>query len=60
MFKINLPVAVDVSTVSLPNDKITSPDTNYVTEAERFGWAFVFWADVRKNSDPKQGVLGAE
>lgn len=34
--------------------------TNYVTEAERFGWSFVFWADVRENSDPKQGVLGAE
>jgi formylglycine-generating enzyme required for sulfatase activity len=34
--------------------------TGYVTEAERFGWSFVFWSDVPKSIGISQGVGGAE
>lgn len=35
-------------------------DTGFVTEAERFGWSFVFWSDVPKAIGPTQAVPGAE
>ncbi|MCL4132733.1 UNVERIFIED_CONTAM: hypothetical protein GTU68_034104, partial [Idotea baltica] len=34
--------------------------TGYVTEAERFGWSFVFWAQVAEEVGPTQGVVGVE
>ncbi len=34
--------------------------TDYVTEAERFGWSFVFWAQVPDPLKPTSGVVGAE
>ena len=34
--------------------------TNYVTEAERFGWSFVFWAQVGAEVGPTQGVKDVE
>lgn len=34
--------------------------TGYVTEAERFGWSFVFWSDVPKSIGISQGVDGVE
>jgi formylglycine-generating enzyme len=34
--------------------------TGYVTEAERFGWSFVFWSEVPKNIPLTQGVAGLE
>ena len=34
--------------------------TGHVTEAERFGWSFVFWADVPENYGPTQGVVEVE
>ena len=34
--------------------------TNYVTEAERFGWSFVFWMQVPAEFGPTQGVQNVE
>lgn len=35
-------------------------DTGYETEAERFGWSFVFWSDVSKDVPTSQAVMGLE
>ena len=35
-------------------------DTGYITEAERFGWSFVFWSDVPKTTQATDGARGAE
>ena len=34
--------------------------TGYVTEAERFGWSFVFWSNVPETIPETQGVVGLE
>ena len=34
--------------------------TGYLTEAERFGWSFVFWAQVPEYIGPTQGVVDVE
>ena len=34
--------------------------TGYVTEAERFGWSFVFWAQVPETLGATQGVIDIE
>jgi len=34
--------------------------TGYVTEAEHFGWSFVFWSDLPANAAPTQAVAGVE
>ena len=34
--------------------------TGYVTEAERFGWSFVFWAQVPESLGATQGVIDTE
>lgn len=34
--------------------------TGYVTEAETFGWSFVFWSDVSASVGATQGVAGVE
>lgn len=34
--------------------------TGFVTEAERFGWSFVFWSEVPKAYGPTEGVQGIE
>ena len=34
--------------------------TSYVTEAESWGWSFVFWSDVPKAVGPTEGVIGSE
>lgn len=34
--------------------------TNYVTEAERFGWSFVFWSHISDAITLTQGVLNVE
>ena len=35
-------------------------ETGYVTEAERFGWSFVFWSQVPEALGGTQGVVGVE
>ncbi|MEM6759424.1 MAG: formylglycine-generating enzyme family protein [Pseudomonadota bacterium] len=34
--------------------------TGYITEAERFGWSFVFWSDVPASISMSQAVSGVE
>ncbi|OSP54794.1 formylglycine-generating enzyme family protein [Pseudoruegeria sp. SK021] len=34
--------------------------TGYVTEAERFGWSFVFWLNLADKTTATQGVAGIE
>ncbi len=34
-------------------------ETGYVTDAERYGWSFVFWSDVSKLVPATRGVQGA-
>ncbi len=35
-------------------------DTGYQTEAEQYGWSFVFWSDVPKTIPETKGVAGVE
>lgn len=35
-------------------------DTNYVTEADQFGWSFVFWSEVPERLGATQAVQGIE
>ena len=35
-------------------------ETGYVTEAERFGWSFVFFSDVSDAIQETEGVVGTE
>jgi len=35
-------------------------ETGHVTEAERFGWSFVFWSQVPKEIGPTRAVQGIE
>lgn len=35
-------------------------DTGYITEAERFGWSFVFYTLVSEQAGATDGVIGAE
>ena len=35
-------------------------ETGYVTDAERFGWSFVFFSDLAKTIKESQGVVGTE
>jgi len=53
------PFAIDPYTVT--NDWFSEfiADTGYLTEAERFGWSFVFHALLPENAGPTQGVVGA-
>ena len=34
--------------------------TGHVSEAERWGWSFVFWSDVPASVGPTEGVVGSE
>lgn len=34
--------------------------TGHVSEAERWGWSFVFWSDVPDHVGPTEGVVGTE
>lgn len=34
--------------------------TNYTTEAEEFGWSFVFWSDIAEDIGPTQAVPHAQ
>lgn len=35
-------------------------ETGYITEAEQFGWSFVFWSQVPQELGPTEGVLDVE
>ena len=35
-------------------------ETGHMSEAERWGWSFVFWSDVPASAGPTEGVVGSE
>ena len=51
-----------ISTTTVTNAVFTQfvEETGYVTEAERFGWSFVFHSDVPPEIGATQGVAGIE
>lgn len=51
-----------MATTTVTNDAFRTfvDATGYVTEAERFGWSFVFWSQVPENVGPTQAVSEVE
>lgn len=51
-----------IGVTSVTNEQFAAfiKDTGYVTDAERFGWSFVFWAQVPKHIVETQGVRDVE
>lgn len=54
------PFRMAVTTVTNAQFKVFVDATGYVTEAERFGWSFVFWEQVPERLGPTQAVVGVE
>ncbi len=52
------PFRIGATTVTNAQFKAFIDATGYVTEAERFGWSFVFWAQVPEHLGPTQAVVG--
>jgi formylglycine-generating enzyme required for sulfatase activity len=51
---------IDACVVSTAEFRAFAEDTGYVTEAERFGWSFVFAGLLPDDFPPTRGVAGAE
>lgn len=54
------PFRIGVTTVTNAQFAAFIEATGYVTEAERFGWSFVFWAQVPEEIGATQGVVDVE
>lgn len=54
------PFRIGVTTVTNAQFAEFIEATGHVTEAERFGWSFVFWAQVPEEIGPTQGVVDVE
>jgi len=54
------PFAIDRAPVTNARFADFVSQTGYVTEAERFGWSYVFFQFLPPDHPPTQGVLGAE
>ncbi|MEP3295659.1 MAG: formylglycine-generating enzyme family protein [Pseudoruegeria sp.] len=54
------PFRIGLTTVTNAEFKAFVDDTGYITEAERIGWTFVFWAQVPDTVGPTQGVSNVE
>ena len=54
------PFAISPTAVTNAEFEAFINDTGYVTEAERFGWSFVFWSDVPDSIPETQAVAGVE
>ena len=54
------PFRMGLTTVTNAEFAAFIDDTGFVTEAERFGWSFVFWTEVPDSVGDTQAVLGAE
>lgn len=54
------PFRMGVTTVTNAEFKKFIDETGHVTEAEQFGWSFVFHAQVPESAGPTQGVAGVE
>ena len=54
------PFRIGVSAVTNKEFAEFVEETGYITDAERFGWSFVFWSQVAENGHGKFSVSGAE
>lgn len=54
------PFRMGVTTVTNAEFRKFTDETGHVTEAEEFGWSFVFHSQVPKSLGPSQGVAGVE
>ena len=54
------PFAMSATCVSNAEFARFVQETGYVTEAEKFGWSFVFWSEIPGSAPPTEGVLGVE
>ena len=54
------PFRMGVTTVTNAEFREFVSQTGYVTEAETFGWSFVFWSNVPKDIPLTRGVQGVE
>ncbi|WP_305972124.1 MULTISPECIES: formylglycine-generating enzyme family protein [unclassified Mameliella] len=54
------PFEIGITTVTNAQFAEFVDATGYVTEAERFGWSFVFWSEVSAEVGPTQGVANVE
>ena len=54
------PFRISPTTVTNAEFGLFVDETGYVTEAERFGWSFVFWAQVPEALGATQAVQGVE
>ncbi|CUH76215.1 Serine/threonine-protein kinase pkn1 [Tritonibacter multivorans] len=54
------PFRIGATTVTNAQFAAFIRDTNYLTEAERFGWSFVFWMQVPEALGPTLGVKDVE
>ncbi|TNF20677.1 MAG: formylglycine-generating enzyme family protein [Rhodobacteraceae bacterium] len=54
------PFRIGVTTVTNAQFAAFIEETGHVTEAERFGWSFVFWSQVPSAVGPTQGVVDVE
>ena len=54
------PFRMGATTVTNAEFKAFIDATGFVTEAERFGWSFVFWSEVPESVGPTQGVIDVE
>lgn len=54
------PFRIGATTVSNSDFAAFVEDTGFVTEAERFGWSFVFWGQLGDAARSTQGVAGVE
>lgn len=54
------PFRMLATTVTNAEFRVFVKDTGYVTEAETFGWSFVFWRQVPKSIGLTQGVVDVE
>ena len=52
--------AMGVTTVTNAQFEVFVTETGYVTEAERFGWSFVFWSDVPAGTPDPKPIPGLE
>lgn len=54
------PFLIDAATVTNARFECFVADTNYITEAERFGWSFVFQNNLLKRPDATMRVGGTD
>ena len=54
------PYRIGATTVTNAEFEAFVAATGYITEAERFGWSFVFWAQVPQAIGATQGVVDVE